>query len=98
MRRVSTFFAVILSSTLSILGIFMLHEGGANKSLSEAAMLIGGAVCLTLGMMTLVSAVRSILWHRRMLRDSIPKDYPDGAAPEHDRGREEVANGHTLDA
>jgi hypothetical protein len=61
-------------------------------------MLIGGAVCFTLGMMTLVSAVRSILWHRRMLRNSIPKDYPDGAAPEHDRSRGEVANGHTLDA
>ena len=98
MRRVSTFFEVILSSTLSILGIFMLHEGGANKSLSEAAMLIGGAVCFTLGAMTLVSAVRSILWHRRMLRHSIPKDYLDAAAPEHNRSRGEVANGHTLDA
>jgi hypothetical protein len=79
MRRVSTFFAVILSSTLSILGIFMLHEGGANKSLSEAAMLIGGAVCSTLGMMTFVSTVRPILWRRGMLRHSIPKDYLDGA-------------------
>jgi len=98
MRRVSTFFEVILSSTLSILGIFMLHEGGANKSLGETAMLIGGAVCFTLGLMTLVSAVRSILWHRRMLRHSIPKDNLDGAAPEHNRSRGEVANGHALDA
>jgi hypothetical protein len=58
-------------------------------------MLIGGAVCFTLGVMTLVSAVRSILWHRRMLRHSIPKDYLDAAAPVHNRSR--VANGHTLD-
>ena len=76
----------------------MLHEGGANKSLSEAAMLIGGAACSTLGVMTLVSAVRSILWHRRMLRHSIPKDCLDGAAPEHDPSRGEVADGHALDA
>jgi len=73
MRRIATFFEVILSATLSILGLFMLHEGSANKSLSETAVLIGGAVCFTLGGMTLVSAVRSILWHRRMLRHSIPK-------------------------
>ena len=76
----------------------MLHEGSSDKSPNEVAILLGGAVCFTLGAMTLVSAVRSILWHRRMLRHSIPKDCLDGAAPEHNPSQGDVANGHTLDA
>jgi hypothetical protein len=87
MRRISTFFEIILSATLSILGLYLLHAGSSNTSPGEAAILIGGAVCSTLGVMTLVPAVRSILWHRKMLRQSNPKDHLDGAAPEHNRGR-----------
>ena len=75
MRRISTLFEGILSATLLILGLYMLHEGSSSKSPSEAAILIGGAVCFTLGVMTLVSAVRSILWHRRMLRHSVANHY-----------------------
>jgi hypothetical protein len=52
----------------------MLGEGASNKSPNEAAILIGGAVCFTLGLMTLVSAVKSILWHRRMVQHSMPND------------------------
>ena len=74
MRRISTLFESLLSSALGILGLYMLHEGSSDKSPSEAAILIGGAVCFTLGVMTLVSAVRSILWHRKMLRHSMPND------------------------
>jgi len=70
MKRVSTFFEIILSATLLFLGLYLLYGGSSNKSVSEPAMLIGGAVCITLSAMTLVSAVRSILWHRRMLRRS----------------------------
>jgi hypothetical protein len=87
MRRVSTFFEVILSATLLILGLYMLREGSSNQSSSAAAILIGGAVCFTLGVMTLVSAVRSILWHRRMLRHSMPNPYLGGAAPGPNRGQ-----------
>ncbi len=72
MRRIWTLFEAILSATLLILGLYMLHEGSSSKSPGETAILIGGAVCFTLGVMTLVSAVRSILWHRRMLRQSVP--------------------------
>jgi hypothetical protein len=75
MRRISTFLEVVLPTSLSILGLYLLHEGSSDKSPNEVAILLGGAVCFTLGVMTLVSAVRSILWHRRMLRHSIPKDY-----------------------
>jgi len=86
MRRISTFFEVILSATLLILGLYMLHEGGLNKSVGAAAILIGGAVCFTLGVMTLVSATRSILWHRNMLRHSISSQHVDGAAREQNHG------------
>ncbi len=75
MRRISTLFEAILSATLLILGLYMLHEGSSSKSPSEAAILTGGAVCFTLGVMTLVSAVRSILWHRKMLRHSVPNHH-----------------------
>ncbi len=71
MKRVWTLFEIILSATLLILGLYMLSDASSNKSPNAAAILIGGAVCFTLGVMTLVSAARSILWHRRMLRHSM---------------------------
>jgi hypothetical protein len=71
MRRISTPFEVILSAALSVLGLYMLYEGSSSKSASEAAMLIGGAVCFTVSVMTLFSAIKSILWHRRMVRHSL---------------------------
>ncbi len=84
MKRISTPFEIILSATLLVLGLYMLYEGSSSKSASEAAILIGGAVCFTVSVMTLTSAVRSILWHRRMLRHS--NDYLDSVAPGHNRG------------
>ena len=74
MRRVATFFEVLVSATLLMSGLYMLYQAGANKSLDAATILIGGAVCCTVGVMTLTSAVRSILWHRKMLRHAIAKD------------------------
>jgi hypothetical protein len=71
MRRISTFFEAILFTALLFAGLYLLFVGSANKSTSEVAMLLGGAVCLTLSVITLVSAVRSILWHRHMLRHSM---------------------------
>jgi hypothetical protein len=84
MKRISTLFEIILSAALLALGLYMLYEGSSNKSASEAAILIGGAVCFTLSVMTLISAVRSILWHRRMQRHA--NHSLDGAAPGHNRG------------
>ena len=86
MRRISTLFEAILSAILLILGLYLLHEGSSNRSASEAAILIGGAVCFTLGLMTLVSAIRSILWHRRMLRHATPNHDVEGAVREHNHG------------
>jgi hypothetical protein len=84
MRRISTLFEIILSATLLALGLYMLYEGSSNKSASGTAILICGAACFTLSVTTLIYAVRSILWHRRMLRHS--NHYLDSAAPGHNRG------------
>jgi hypothetical protein len=86
MKRVSTLFEVIVSAALLFLGLGMLYEASSNKSINEAAILIGGAVCFTLSMTILVSAVRSLLWHRRMLRKSMPNDELNSSSPEHNHG------------
>jgi hypothetical protein len=77
MKRIPTLFEVILSATPLFLGFYLLYEGSSNKSPSAPTLLIGGAACFTFSAMTLVSVVRSILWHRRMLRHSVPQ--PDAA-------------------
>jgi hypothetical protein len=83
MKRISTLFEIIVSATLLFLGLYMLYEGSSNKSATASAMLIGGAVCFTLSLMILVSAVRSILWHRRMLRHAVANHGLDNAASGH---------------
>jgi hypothetical protein len=85
MRRISTVFEIILSAALLFLGLYMLYEGTSNKSVNDAAILIGGAVCFTLGAVTLISAVRSILWHRHMLRHSQPSHDVEIVAPNRNR-------------
>jgi hypothetical protein len=57
MGTIATLFEIVVSATLLAFGLYLLHEGGSNQSVSEGAILIGGAVCFTLGVMTLVSAV-----------------------------------------
>jgi hypothetical protein len=68
--RIWTLFEVVVAATLLLLGLYLLDVGSANKAASEGQVLIG-AVCFALGIMTLVSAVRSIIWHRQMLRHSM---------------------------
>jgi ATP/ADP translocase len=73
MKRISTLFEVVLSAALLVAGLLMLYEGSSNKSTSESAILIGGAVFFPLGVIATLSAIRSILWHRRMLRNSMTR-------------------------
>jgi hypothetical protein len=86
MGRISTLFEVILSATLFILGLYLVYAGSSNKSTSALAFVTGGAFRFTLGLMTLTSAVRSILWHRRMVRHSLPSHSLGHAAPRNHRG------------
>jgi hypothetical protein len=50
---------------LSIIGLIMIYEGTTDLSL---VLLVCGAFCIALGLLTLAYAIRNMLWHRRMLR------------------------------
>jgi membrane protein implicated in regulation of membrane protease activity len=80
-KRVWSFLEILISTTLLIAGLFMLQEGMANKSTSAVAALILGAVCLTLGVISLTYAIRSLLWHRYMLQ--VAKPGPGTSQHEH---------------
>ena len=67
-KRVWTFLEIVISTTLLVAGLFMLQEGIANKSTGAVAMLILGAVFITLSVISLIYAIRSLLWHRYMLQ------------------------------
>jgi hypothetical protein len=68
--RIWTLFEVIVAAAFLLLGLYLLDIGSSNKAASEGAVLIG-AVCFALSILILVSAVRSIIWHRHMLRHSM---------------------------
>jgi hypothetical protein len=70
MRRISTFFEVVLSAVLLIVGSILLRAASSSQSTGEEAYLLGGAVCFTLGVMTTISSIKSILWHRHLVRHS----------------------------
>jgi hypothetical protein len=59
---------IISSVTLLILGAYILQEGTSGQSAYADAIVVGGAVCLALGVLILVLAARSIRAERRMLR------------------------------
>jgi hypothetical protein len=67
--RIWTLFEVIVAAAFFFLGLYLLDIGSSNKAASEGEVLIG-AVCFALSILTLVSSVRSIIWHRHMLRHS----------------------------
>jgi hypothetical protein len=84
MRRIWTLFEVIMSAILLVAGLYMLHEASLNKSPNETAILLGGAFCFSLSLITLVTTVRSILWHRHMLRHAMPNHpHPDASGVDH---------------
>jgi hypothetical protein len=76
MRRTSTLLEVTMSAIMLVVGFYVLREPGLNKSLNETVIIMGGAVCLSIGLVTLVLAVRSILWHRSMSRHTMPNRHP----------------------
>jgi hypothetical protein len=76
MRRVYSVLETILSALLLTCGFYMLNEGVSDKS-NATAMLIGGAVFSAVGVVALQAAVRSIIWHRAMLRHAIAHDRAD---------------------
>ena len=67
-QRIWTIFEVMLSVSLLVAGYFLIFQGLLNRSASDTVMPLPGAVCLALGGMTLVAAIRSLIWHHRMMR------------------------------
>lgn len=67
MRRVPAPLEIIGYAVLSIAGLILLYEGTTDQS---GGLLVAGAFCITLGLLTLVYAIRNTLWHRRMQRQS----------------------------
>lgn len=66
-QRIWTIFEVMLSVSLLVAGSLLIFQGLLNRSPSDAIMPLPGAVCLALGGMTLVAAIRSLIWHHRMM-------------------------------
>jgi len=77
MRRISTLLEVLLSAVLFVFGLYLVRLAISTESAYGTVVLIAGAVSFSLGQMTLVFAVKSILWHRRMLRRSVRKQNAD---------------------
>jgi hypothetical protein len=83
MRRISTLLEVLLSAALFILGLYLLHAAISAQSEYGVLILVAGAVSFALGQMALVFAVKSILWHRRMLRRSVRNQKVDRSKREY---------------
>ena len=82
MKRIWTSLEVLISAGLLVLGLYMLSEGILNKSTNEAGIVTGGAACFVLGAMSLISAVRFLFWHRRMLLEAMHGHDEDKAVSE----------------
>lgn len=67
-RRVWTLFEMLVSIGLMGGGSYLLVLGMANKTATDSLMVLAAALCMTMGGLTLGSAIRSLLWHREMLR------------------------------
>lgn len=67
MKRTAVLIELVSASGLFIAGVFMLYDVIAHNTTSAAWMLILGATCSALSVMLLSSAIRSVLWDRRMM-------------------------------
>jgi len=68
MRIVFALPETVVCAGLTIAGLYMLNEGMADKSANAPVLVIGGAAFFAFGVVALLAVLRSILWHRSMLR------------------------------
>lgn len=68
MRIVFAIPETLACAALTIAGVYMLDASIADKSANASILVVGGAAFLAFGIVSLHAAVRSILWHRAMLR------------------------------
>lgn len=70
MRRISVTVAIVISVASLNLGLYLLDD--LNKTANESVFLVSAAVCLALSLITVIAAVRSMLWHRYMRKHATP--------------------------
>jgi hypothetical protein len=70
MRRVFAIPEAVLCASLVSAGAYVLKDALSSNSPNAAMLLIPGAVLLVFGLATLQAVVRSLVWHRLMLRRS----------------------------
>lgn len=70
MKAVFALPETVVCATLAIVGAYMLKEGIVDRSPNASVLVLGGATFLAVGLVTLEVVVRSLLWHRAMLRST----------------------------
>jgi uncharacterized membrane protein len=67
-KRKASIVESLLSVTLLFLGVYILHVGTADQSPYADAIVVGGAICLALGVTMLILAGRSFRAEHLMAR------------------------------
>ena len=67
-RRIWTFLEILVSASLIPLGIYLLVVANSNRSKNDDVMILPAAMCLAAGATSLVYAMQSLLWHRKMTK------------------------------
>jgi hypothetical protein len=67
------FFELAMAAILLFAGAALVYYANVEQSATAGAVLIAGAAISALGVMLVVSAIRSILWHRRMIHHAMPQ-------------------------
>ena len=75
MNRMTTILEVVASAALLIAGFYWLYDGSQNKTASGPIAVVGGAFCLAVSVVMLVSAAKSILWHRQALKHAMRRQH-----------------------
>ena len=85
MNRIVTVFEVVTSVALSTAGFYTLYDGSQNKTANGPILVIAGAVCLTVSIVMLVSAAKSIFWHRQILKHAMRRNHTHRTNAVHER-------------
>ena len=70
MRRIPVLLEFVFYVILFVTGSYMLYLGISGQ---EMTLLIVGAPCFVSGLLALGFAIRAMVWHRQMLRESISR-------------------------
>ena len=68
MKTVFALPETVVCATLATVGAYMLKEGMVDRSKVASLFVLAGAALLAVGVVTLQAVIRSLLWHRAMLR------------------------------